>query len=588
MRSDGTRRYLQVFAGFCAAWAVLIYTSFFFNLNSTLSDWSGVGVTWSYQWFYNFLHGRPFQSSVWAATPGGISVGFTDNAYAYLHGHSIHSNFTPYLFAYVWALWPTLSWLYGIIYAWSLGAGAWLTVLILKELDPKNYRPKALFAVSVLVASGLSNVLDQLAHFLLFAGPVMMAAYYFMLAGRRVAYLATIVFLCLISEDAAMVAVAFGGYVLLFEAGKKFFAFATWALALPYLAFVFLILQPTTRVPLTLLTSTTTATVVGHVFHITRSALSANLASMLPVVTLLPAFILGALLFDRKPYILKHMELFPGTVPYALRHTVKTRLLGPLALALIPAFPHWGECVVVGSAHHLLPPMIYTYLALLSMIGTSRISENVWANATKRRAILAVTAVFVLLSVRTTAGKLPNAVKPGLYRLLGKIEKAEVLEKALTGQRESNMSVIAAAQALPPEASLSYAVNKTVSGFISGRSDLWQFPDFFDLTDYILIQKDATDLIFQFDPVTALDLRGALKKGQYADTRDAPMTAVMRAALRDTLVKKEKTHRVAFESEHVLLLERLQKHRFYVAPETMGLGWMKNLGRKQAVVDRRL
>src|SRR5882672_7753351 len=54
--------------------AVFFYASFFWTFEKTLSYYSGRGFLWTVQLFYNLLHGRPFQSSLYAAT--GLDVGF--------------------------------------------------------------------------------------------------------------------------------------------------------------------------------------------------------------------------------------------------------------------------------------------------------------------------------------------------------------------------------------------------------------------------------------------------------------------------------------------------------------------------------
>src|SRR2546425_5842613 len=97
----------------------LVLTGFFVNLASTISDSSTGGIAWTHQVFYNFVHGRPFQSSLFASQKAGESVGFSFNPYPYISTNVIHVNFFPYLFAPLWNIWPTLPWLYGVVFLFN-------------------------------------------------------------------------------------------------------------------------------------------------------------------------------------------------------------------------------------------------------------------------------------------------------------------------------------------------------------------------------------------------------------------------------------------------------------------------------------
>ena len=50
-----TKRYLTAFAAVALVQTVFFYTSFFVNLESTLSEWSAFGTIWPIQLFHNFL-----------------------------------------------------------------------------------------------------------------------------------------------------------------------------------------------------------------------------------------------------------------------------------------------------------------------------------------------------------------------------------------------------------------------------------------------------------------------------------------------------------------------------------------------------
>ncbi len=529
------RRAAPAFLVVSSLLAAFLYASFFANFATTLCDWSGFGFTWTAQMFHNFLHSRPFQSSLFATLAAGRSVGFSANPYAFIHADVIHVNFTPYLFAWLWALHPTPASIYGLIFAWNLGAGAWFAASILRRTPRPDGRDRVMFALGVLAFAGLLSVLCQMAQMLLFAGPMLLAAYDAYLGRRRGLFLFWIAALALVSEDAAMVGVCFGAHLFLIEDEGRSYGLGAVAVCLPYLIFLLLVVQPAARAELTLTGSTTTAVIVKKMFSLGGGALLGNLRSMAPLLPFVPVFFLAAGLFGAPD---------------------RRGLIRAGSLALLPALPHWGECVVVGGAHHLLPPWYGLFLALLSWLRDARrpspaASRWAWAAA----------AAFFLVSARVQAGHLPLRLKPALYRLAGKPEKAASLERSLAGEEASNRAVIAAVSAFPNESSLVFLGNNRVTGFIAGRSEIWDYPQYSDRADYLLIQKDAIDANYSARP----------------EERDQPVTPAEVNELRRTLAG---THRAALENEHVLLLERVRKTPFENPPTTYGWGWTRNIGRR--------
>lgn len=527
----------------------LFYASFFANLRSTVSEWTGSGFIWTVQEFHNFLHGRPFQSSFFASLAAGNSVGFTHNPYGFLHAFAIHVNFTPYAFAPLWALSPTPAWLYGLLIAWNLGAGLALIWLLAGPSAEGGDAGKAAFCGAILIAGGLLSILDQMAQFLLFIGPFLLALQWAVRARRRGLHLAFVVLSCLLAEDAAMVMLCWSAYAWLFEDEGRTFGRDAALFALPYLALVLLLIQPAARAELTLRDTTTTALVIKKLRELTPTLLAANLKSVLPALTLLPAFPLAAALFG---------------VPER-RHWVR---LG--ALAVLPALLHWGESACVGGAHHLAPPFFALFLALIEAVrlapGVSARSAAAWAWA----------GVFLALSFRVQAGNLPNGLRPRLYRLAGKMDKAAALQRSLAVEAASNRAVIAAGARVPPERGLVLWTNLRATGFLAARSDVWEFPEYFDQADFLLVQKDAVDLNFAFAAAGSGPLRPALEavRRQKPNAREFAMDPATLRALSGEL---SGTHRVAYEDEHALLLENLRPVAPPSPPTTVGFGWVRNL-----------
>lgn len=502
------------------------------------------------QLFFNWLHDRPNQTSLFATAATGASVGFSHNPSAFLNVAAIHVYLTPYLFAYPWALNPTPSFLYAVLFAWNLGGlgvCAWLLVR-----DREDAGNRIAFLLAALLASGFLNVLNQMAQLLMFAGPLFALLYVFIRKNRSLEFFTTLVAVCLVSEDAAMAAMLFGVYTAIFEKGSRRSGLAAVAAASLYILFVLLIIQPAARAQLTPTASNTTEFVLSKLRSIDASVLLRNAFSALPVLSFLPVF--GA------------ASVFFGTPS-------RRSLVRIAGLALIPPFAHWGESIVVGGAHHMHPPFVFLFLALAAWLEESPAAAK---DATRPQlsAFAGWCALFLVGSMRANAGNLPAKLKLPLYELAGQKEKAAALERSLSGEAKSNRAVIAAGRTIPKSASLVYWTNNRVAGFLADRSAVWQFPDLFDRADFLLIQRDAIDLVYAFDASATSDLRHAIQQGS-SDARNIPMRSSEREAVIGLLVKSEKLYRVAYEDEHAVLLERTAKETLAVPSETIGFGWWR-------------
>jgi hypothetical protein len=567
MKAMTTQKFLTVFAAVVAVQALFFYASFFANLHSTICEWAGSAVAWPVQAYYNLLHGRSFQSSIYASPAGGDAVGFVGNPYAFIHSFAFHTSVLIYLFAGVWALHPTLATLYGIIFAWNLTCGAGLTVLILKRLAPRDYRWKAVFALSVFFGAGLLSILDQFAQPLLFVGPTMLAAYYFFLARRRWWFLAAIAAMCLTGEDASMLAVTFAGYFFLFEPEDgRSYGLTAAAFAVPYMLAALLIVQPASRADLIVLSSTNMSHVFKNITALTPAMFAENFKTLWPLFTILPSFVMAGTLFG--------WPSASGAIAVA-------------ALGLVTAAPFWAEIIIRGGAHHNLPPFISSYLALLLMIGRAK-ADEAWLRRSVPAAALAATAIFLLFSLRVQANNLPNALKPALYRISGKAEKGLALERSLKVEKVSNLTTISAIKSLAPEKGVAYLTNNQAVGFFVDRSDIWQCGDTvrerfaFEQTDYFVVQKDAVNMTCCLDASAGPDYVSIVRKSPNIIALNCPMTPALLEKIRGSFVRAG-THRVAREDEHVLVLENLHPVRYVSPPETVGLGWTRNLFKKAAV-----
>jgi len=535
---------------------VLMMAFLFFNLSTTTSEYSVGGVAAPHQFFYNFTHDRPFQSSLYASKGAGASVGFSYNPFAYIHIYVIHVYLTPFFFAPLWNLWPNLYWLYGLIFLVNYAGMAFFTWKIIKYLSPNSFKIKTAAAIGFLMFCGFLFVFQYKAQLLLFGAPFIMAAYYFLLTRQRSMFFVSMMLLCLISEDAAMVVVTFALYIYFFERGARAYAYVAGSFAIVYLAVVLLIVQPAARHDLVLTALATTIVVLKHIQNFFPPDLGKLIFEYLPVLLFLPAFGIVCLLFG-KP---------------------KVSWVQVGGLVLIPPLPHWGECAVVGSGHHLMPVIVFMFAAFVLVLGrTPDIQPNGYTFSRQKAALLlGLSAIFLLGNLRFSSYNLPDQIRMPIYKLLGNREMMLKMEQNFA-ERRGNRRVIEVVERVPKENSLVFLTNCSVEGFITGRSDIWKFPDYYDSADYLVIQPNAHQAFFSFPTKGYRSFREALAEGRVATSDDAVISAEMTKAIVRYLVAEAKSHRVAVEEPEVILLERIKKHPINIPSTTIGFGWIQNV-----------
>jgi len=533
-----------------------ILVGFFSNLQSTIADASTGGSAWTMQIFHNMLHGRPFQSSLYASLGAGSSVGFSHNPHAYIHAFVIHVNLTPYLLAPLWNLHPTLSWLYGLVFLLNYGGWSFFAWKILRVLSPGSAGSKTALATALLLASGFFFTLQQKAQPLLFSGPLILAAYYGLLRRRPGWFLAAMGLLCLTSEDAVIFAGTFTLYLALFEPSHRRPALWVGALSLGYLAVLLLIVQPAARAELTLLSRTNMEFVFSTLPKLTLAKLRDLPIQLLPAWGFLPAFAIAALLFGR-PAI---------------------RLRSVAGLILIAPLVHLGEIVLVSAGHHLMPVISCLFLALILVLGSCPDVPASSRLLSRRQTVtsLLCTGLFILLTLRAVATNVPAQIRPAFYRLAGRPEAARALEQQ-ADEVADNRRVLDVIRTIPPNRSLVFLINSSLEGFIAARSDLWKFPDYYDVADLLVIQRRARHSFFTFTPMEGRSLASALQAGRVSAMDQAVISEAMVQAVIIELVTRARTHRLAVDEPSVVVLERLDRVLIPNPPSTRGWGWWRHV-----------
>lgn len=118
--------------------------------------------------------------------------------------------------------------------------------------------------------------------------------------------------------------------------------------------------------------------------------------------------------------------------------------------------------------------------------------------------------------------------------------------------------------------------NYIMSAFITDRNDIWYFPMYYDLADFLLIQKDAKHSCFTANDLADLDYKKPGLQDSFYEDINKPVSGQLTAKIMEDLVNNKRTHRVAYNSTYVLVLERLEHHKFYMPESSVGFGWLKN------------
>jgi len=539
------------FALSALAFAFVTYR-FFVLLNSGVSDYSWGDVSWIHQAVFNFLHGRPLQTSIYYYSGDGV-IG---NPHPYANQLAMHINLSPYLFSFGYWLFPGLTGLYATVMLFNIAGFSWLIFLLLRSQDPDGTPVKYPIAMTILLLSNFFDIITYKCLFPLYQGVFILALHHAMLKGRRNMFMATAALFFLVSEDAALFAVTYAMSLFLVCKKDRFYPGFLLAAAVGYLSAVMFVLQP---------------------------ALKTDMLTEGPV----PSDIilrLGRFLRGESTFFFGDVRYYAHFVPAAfaavflLCKGVPARVyLGSFLLVASAPASHWFITLVNGGGHHLMPITTTVILAVILTMGAMKIERGRGLESFRLAAALGL-FLFCLAGFHRKA---PRGPGPG--------------EQALQAMA-TNQATIAAMRSIPKEKSVVYWTSRNVEGFVVDRNDIWRFPSYFDLADYLVMQKDTQDTFFEAGPETGgqetrspglnIGKRGgsALISSLYAGTHHSSgKTARVSRRTIDLLLKDlvtdRKTHVVEREDEHVLLLRRRERHEFIMPRSSVGFGWIRNLPR---------
>ncbi|MBF0515813.1 MAG: DUF2079 domain-containing protein [Nitrospirae bacterium] len=556
--SVGFRRAIHIIAIFSFAITAYFIFVVLMNLDSTLSVYSSGDTAVFVQNYYNFLHGRPFQTSIF--------IEESLNPYAYLNVLTWHSYFlTTFLFSPIYYLYPDLRFIFLIHIVFTYFFTAFFTYKIINRISQSNSELKALIAFSIFAPSGvLNNITSHLVPSTV-GIPFILAAYYFLISEKKYLFIISAISICLIQDDFAFFTIFLCVYVFIFEKRLKSYIYIPFCFAVVYLFVWTLIAQPAIR------------------YGIIPSSSSMLLFRLKNVLT--SSFITNILLGSIRdrintffPVLVFTLSALTVHVSFKSSMRVKwTKIMG--LLFLVPA-AHWGYGVLSNAERHVTLLIGMFYLVLLLFIGNARFEAATDSLRRLSFLFLLLLSVCFFFNV-STLGPFPYTLCKYPGEIIKRYTGLNVCWKGFDCQDsvDSNRKFIKTIEEIPKDRSVVFGGNFSIDGFVINRNDIWYFPLYYDLADYLVIQKDAKE---SMNPPKTVEDIGYTKtqdraRRQTAAFTNESMPENMINVLVERLVNVNRTHRIVSNTRRVLVLEKIDRCKVYMPPTTSGLGWLINI-----------
>ena len=519
---------------------------FFYEVNSTLSDATWGDIAHYNQIAYNFTHGRPLQTSVYRSCAGAL---WSNNPFPYLHSFNIHVNFTPYLFLWPYKFMPNVNAVYLITILSNVIGFLGIGWLIMRRLSTSKDR-FTLYALACslfFLALPFTRVVFYKGQYMLFGGPLAIAAYYFYLRRNRFMLLISGLLLCGVDEGMPLFVFSFSAYLFIFEKEMRRTALLMGITSLVYTVLAYFVIQPACEVGMPIIYAND---LVGRLkLHVTgRFGHTEN------------GFIQCTLIFMRIAVALAVMALFSGFKKGA-------DWKRPIGLIVAAPASHWLLYLTEMGQHHPIPVLACIFLAFLVI--ASKLELYPVTSVRMAAAVFICSALFLA----------------NVYLLVK--NSPDYSDAKSIARMETNKAVLRVISALPKDAGISYWTNQGIDAFITSRNDVWRFPEYYDLADYLVIQKDADHTFYRLKEDASGTIEAAIKGGKWYSSDSwisVPAEAVSR--IEHELVDAKASHEVVEDNPHMLILKRKEKANLPCPEFTIGLNWVKNIGKKNVVVRK--
>ena len=541
--------------------ALIVFVSFtvlfFFKLNTTVSDFSMSDVTNLSQFYYNIFHGRPLQVTTYLEESSQFH-----NPYPYFNTMVIHGFLLSGLIVSLFYIpWPGINTMYAVFIMFNFIGFAFFTFKIMQRLSPSDVYLKALLAFSVYLLSGILRQTVARGLAITMCGPFILAAYYFLISDKKYALFFTIASLCLIQEDLAIFAITFLIVLLFFEKKCKIAIYWSLAFSIGYFILWNFIIQPASRYDLVIVNRGSSSMLQERFHQILES------------------------LFSWKLYLKRSFVVFSGFYLPALAAIIIYRFFGVLrrqpwlkifSFAFLAAAAHWAYGAFHSLGTYLMPPLTMVYLAFLLFLCGINFD---WKKKITQRAsviLLAAVGIFLVVNLIVMAPVLPYSLRSNMWKIVKQRTGVEIFQRNdVERQIVSNKETIKVVKAIPADKSVVFWGNQSICAFMSCRNDFWFFPMYYDLADFLVIQKGAEHSWFSAGDLKDLYYNRPGFWGRlYGHSTDEAVSGHLVDRIREDLVGNRGTHRVMCDTKYALVLERAIRYKFYMPESSMGLGWI--------------
>ncbi|MEO5361154.1 MAG: DUF2079 domain-containing protein [Nitrospirota bacterium] len=555
------------FAFFLISFIVFIVTitGFFINLNTTVSTYSGyIAADTYHQTFYNTVNGRLFQLSLNKdAMYIYKDATFTyknKNPHAYINQMAAPVTFTTNALALSYVIWQDINFFYAIFIIFNYFGLPFYTWKIIKFYDPDGGKQKYYLATGVLLLSSYLSIVHFCGNRGLIIGPFILASYYYLKREKWLPYSIATALGILSSEDSAMFYFTFSVFIYIFENKKT--GVITGIVSFLYTGLVLFIIQPAARFNLKL-------EQINHVaFYRDMLKLDSNLLDY----------------FFRFPFETREALAFIPLIVclFLIANHRDIKLKKILGLMFLAPLSHWFITFATKiGGHHLMHIMACMYLTCVYLIakidfGKLQISGKV------KKVTLALGVMFIISNLfLLMVADFPFKFQIRWY-LRDKIPVSSYY-KMLVGHDlyktiESNREFINQINSIPKKHSLVFWANRTVSGFISNRSDIWYFPSLSLDADFLAIQRNANNAYFCTKDSADLSHTNTSDDIRLLESEeDCSVSAVFTEKLIHRLVDELKTHAVAYSSDNVIVLKKLSHAVIEIPSDSIGLNFLSNV-----------
>ena len=555
---------------FAMAIFVLLVVLAFVKLNTTVSDFSSSDAPFINQYYYNFFHGRMAQISIYTEFFSQFI-----NPHPYLNFWVFHFNILAGAIVGLFYIFlPGINTMYAVILAINYIGFAFFTYKIMERLSPSHAYLKSLLAFSVFVLNGYLRQVLLSGMPITLCGPFILAAYYFLISGKRVPFFLTVVSLCLITEELAVFMLTFLTVMWFFEKRSRKVIYLSMAFAAAYFILWNFILQPALRYDLIPVTGNAQSMLLMRFRYMAGGGLSFLLS--IPPKTALIVFsgfyltILAAIAVYR---------FFGFSRPPEWTRIFYFIFLAPIAF--------WAYGIYSLSGRHLFPIMAMTYIAFLLLL--SAVNFNWKKRLSLFSSVIAVfvSGIFLAVNVLVMAPALPFSLRSAIWNIVKRHTGAEIFNRnELQGQIATNKETIKVIRTIPKDKSITFWGNYTLSAFITDRNDIWFFPLYYDRADFLVIQKDAKCSYFGAEGMEDLNYNKPGIQDKFYEGKYWTVSKKVVDRIKEELVDKEHAYRIFYDSSHVIILERLVKYKFEMPDNSMGFGWMENMPKVFGIADR--